>query len=76
VLPPFVLEILKRHRVQQVKMRLEAVMWQEGDYVFCTSHGTPFAAANLRTMFKDLLKKAGCQIFGSTIYVIVWQRCY
>ncbi len=59
MLPPFVLEVLKRHRVQQVKMRLEAVVWQEGDFVFCTSHGTPFAAANLRTMFKDLLKKAG-----------------
>jgi integrase len=31
---------------------------QENDYVLCTSHGTPFAAANLRTEFKALLKKA------------------
>lgn len=59
MLPPFVLEVLKRHRVQQAKMRLEAAMWQESDFVFCTSHGTSFAAANLRTMFKALLKKAG-----------------
>lgn len=59
VLPPFVLEVLKRHRVYQVKMRLEAETWQDHDFVFCTSHGTPFAAGNLRTMFKDLLKKAG-----------------
>jgi integrase len=59
VLPPFVLEVLKRHRVQQVKMRLEAETWQDRDFVFCTSHGTPFAAANLRTMFKALLNKAG-----------------
>ncbi len=27
--------------------------------MFCTSHGTPFAAANLRTEFGALLKKAG-----------------
>lgn len=59
LLPPFVLEVLKRHRVQQAKMRLEAAMWQESDFVFCTSHGKSFAAANLRTMFKALLKKAG-----------------
>jgi len=26
---------------------------------FCTSHGTPFAAANLRNMFKSLLQRAG-----------------
>lgn len=59
VLPPFVLEILKKHRVQQVKMRLEAETWQDHDYVFSTSHGTPFAAGNLRIMFKNLLKQAG-----------------
>ena len=59
VLAPFVLEVLIRHRIQQVKMRFAAAIWQESDFVFCTSHGTPFAAANLRTMFKALLKKAG-----------------
>ncbi len=58
--PPFVLEVLKRHRVQQVKMRLEVAMWQESDFVFCASHGTPFAA-NLRTMFKDLLTAGGLE---------------
>jgi site-specific recombinase XerD len=40
-------------------MRQAALKWQENDYVFCTSHGTPFAAANLRTEFKALLQKAG-----------------
>jgi integrase len=39
-------------------MRQGALKWQENDYVFATSHGTPIAAANLRTEFKALLKKA------------------
>ncbi len=58
ILPPFALEALKKHRERQQLMRREALQWQENDYVFCTSHGTPFAAANLRTAFKALLAKA------------------
>ena len=59
LLPPFALDVLKKHREQQVRMRQRAVKWQENDYVFCTSHGTPIAAANLRTEFKALLREAG-----------------
>lgn len=58
LLPPFALEDLKKHRERQERMRQGALKWQENDYVFCTSHGTPFAAANLRTEFKALLRKA------------------
>jgi integrase len=59
ILPPFALEALKKHRERQEFMRQGALKWQENDYVFCTSHGTPFAATNLRTEFKALLRKAG-----------------
>src|SRR5690348_12967654 len=52
LLPLFALNALKAHKERQVALRREAAHWQDGDYVFCTSHGTPFAAANLRTMFK------------------------
>jgi integrase len=58
LLPPFALEALKKHRERQERMRQGALKWQENDYVFCTSHGTPIAAANLRTAFKALLVKA------------------
>jgi integrase len=58
ILPPFALEALQKHRERQELMRRGALQWQENDYVFCTSHGTPFAAANLRTAFKALLVKA------------------
>jgi integrase len=59
LLPPFALEALKKHRERQERMRQGALKWQENDYVFCTSHGTPIAAANQRTAFKALLQKAG-----------------
>jgi len=58
ILPPFALEALKKHRERQERMRKAALKWQENDYVFATSHGTPIAAANLRTAFKALLVKA------------------
>jgi integrase len=59
LLPPFALEALKNHQKRQEHLRQGAVKWQEHDYVFCTSHGTPFAASNLRTEFKAQLRKAG-----------------
>jgi integrase len=59
LLPSFAVEALRVHKERQISMRESAIQWQDGDYVFCTSHGTPFAAANLRTMFKALLQRAG-----------------
>ena len=59
LLPAFALAVLKEHQERQAVLRQRASQWKDRDYVFCTSHGTPFAAANLRTMFKEVLKKAG-----------------
>jgi integrase len=59
LLPSFAVDALRAHKERQIALRESATKWQEGDYVFCTSHGTPFAAANLRTMFKSLLQSAG-----------------
>jgi integrase len=59
LLPAFALAVLKEHQVLQTGMRQRSPQWQDRDFVYCTSHGTPFAAANLRTMFKEVLKKAG-----------------
>ena len=59
LLPAFALAVLKEHQIRQTGMCQRSPQWQDRDFVFCTSHGTPFAAANLRTMFKGVLKKAG-----------------
>jgi integrase len=59
LLPAFAIEALRVHKERQIALRESATQWHDGDYVFCTSHGTPFAAANLRTMFKALLQRAG-----------------
>ena len=41
VIAPFALEALKQHRVRQREAKLKAgPLWQEHDYVFCTSIGT------------------------------------
>jgi integrase len=59
LLPSFAVEALRVHKERQIALRKSSTNWQDGDYVFCTSHGTPFAAANQRTMFKALLQRAG-----------------
>ena len=41
VIAPFALETLKQHRERQLEAKLKAgPVWQEHDYVFCTSIGT------------------------------------
>lgn len=45
-LPPFVIDVLRG-------------LDRSSDYVFCTSHGTPFSPRNLLRFFHQLLKKAG-----------------
>ena len=59
LLSAFALAVLKEHQERQAVLRQRSSQWQDRGFVFCTSHGTPFAAANLRTMFKEVLKKAG-----------------
>lgn len=61
LLPQFVLEALKQHRVLQLEARRAAgVAWQEHDYVFCTSVGTHLhPTRDVLNQLKVLLAKAG-----------------
>jgi integrase len=60
ILPSFVIEALKQHRVRQVEARLKAgTAWEEHDLVFCNTYGRYMDPASLRRLFKGLLKQAG-----------------
>jgi integrase len=61
LLPPFVIEALKQHRVKQLASKLKAgAAWQDHDYVFCTSIGTHLnPTRDVLDQLKALLKKAG-----------------
>jgi integrase len=60
ILPSFVIEALKQHRVRQVEARLKAgTAWQEHDLVFCNMYGRYMDPAGLRRLYKGLLKQAG-----------------
>lgn len=59
VIAPFALEVLKQHRIQQLKEKLKAgIAWQDHDYVFCTSIGTCLNPNNVVAELKKLLVKA------------------
>lgn len=60
-LTPIGIDALKHHHTQQLQARLFAgPAWVASDLVFCTSHGTPIEAQNLRVRsFAPLLKAAG-----------------
>ncbi len=57
---PFALEALKQHRVRQLEAKLKAgPVWQEHDYVFCTSIGTHLnPSKDILDQLKRLLEKA------------------
>ena len=60
LIAPFALEALKEHRIHQLEAKLKAgEVWQEHDYVFCTSHGTHLGPNHVVEEFKKLLKQAG-----------------
>lgn len=60
MVPPFVVDLLKQHRIHQLEAKLQAgAAWQEQDLVFCTSLGTPLNPSKLLERFKTLLKRAG-----------------
>lgn len=60
LLPGFVIEALKQHRVQQLELRLHVgEAWQEGDYVFSGLEGGPLNPSYLLRLFDTLLEKAG-----------------
>ena len=61
LIPHFVLEALKKHRIlQQEARRAAGAAWQEHDYVFCTSVGTHLhPTRDVLGQLKALLAKAG-----------------
>jgi integrase len=59
VFPPFVLEVLKRHRAQQLEMRLKASAWEDRDLVFCNTHGGYLHPTHSVVEFQKLLAAAG-----------------
>lgn len=56
----FALDALRAHRVHQQEMKRKAgSLWQEHDYVFCTSFGTHLNPNHVVTELKKVLKEAG-----------------
>ena len=60
-LPSFAAEALKQHRLRQTEAKLKAgPVWQDHDYVFCTSIGTHLnPTRDVLDALKSLLEKAG-----------------
>jgi integrase len=60
VLPQFVVDVLKQHRIHQLEGRLRAgEAWIDRDLVFCNANGDYIPFTSLTTMFNALLEKAG-----------------
>jgi integrase len=61
VIAPFALEALKHHRERQLEAKIKVgPLWQDHDYVFCTSIGTHLnPTRDMLDQLKALLKKAG-----------------
>ena len=60
ILPDFVVEALKQHRVQQLELRLKVgADWQEQDYVFTGLKGGPLNPRYILKLFDRLLQQAG-----------------
>lgn len=61
VIAAFALEALKQHRIHQLEAKLKAgALWQDHDYVFCTSIGTHLnPSKDVLDQLKMLLKEAG-----------------
>ena len=60
MLPDFVVEALKQHRVQQLELRLKVgADWQEQDYVFTGLKGGPLNPRYILKLFDRLLQEAG-----------------
>ncbi len=59
MLPPFVIDVLKHHRVQQLELHRKAgAAWQEHDLVFCGLHGNYLNPRYILKMFARVLKEA------------------
>lgn len=54
------MDALRRHRKLQDRKREQAGrLWENTDLVFCTGHGEPLLAGNVRRTFRRLCGKAG-----------------
>jgi integrase len=60
IVAPFALEALEQHRIRQLEAKVKVGrLWQEHDYVFCTSVGTHLnPTRDMLDQLKALLKKA------------------
>ena len=59
-LSPFLVGVLKAHRVRQLEERLKAgAAWQEHELVFCTRFGGFVDSSDLTQMFRRVLRAAG-----------------
>jgi len=60
ILPQFVLDALKQHRVRQLEAKLKSgAAWKDHDLVFCNYYGTFIDTSTLHKQFNDLLQVAG-----------------
>ena len=60
VLPPFLVDVLKKHRIRQLEERLQAGnAWVENNLVFCNPHGTFREPSTVYKTFQRFLKDAG-----------------
>ena len=60
VLPAFVIRTLRQQQLRQKQQeRWGGLKWQEKDFVFATSLGTPIDPDKVRRRFKQVLKTAG-----------------
>jgi integrase len=59
VLSPFLVEVLKTHRVRQLEARLQrGSAWEEHDLVFCNTYGRYIDNPSLLYTFRNLLREA------------------
>lgn len=59
-IPPFVVEVLRKHKVQQAMMRLETgSLWQDGNYVFTDELGNHLSPHTVYHNFKRLVASIG-----------------
>ena len=60
VLSPFLVEVLKQHRISQLEARLQAgTAWEDHGLVFCTKRGRLSDPTYMLVMFKKLLNDVG-----------------
>lgn len=60
ILPAYILDLLKRHKLEQAKDRMQAgVVWKVPDAVFTNTVGNYLIGANLNVKLKKLCRQAG-----------------